>query len=92
MRATRFEFRYRVAIIGVIYTLGFAVFWNFPLGFATGQTAWLVLSSLLASTRWLSLNTATLFVTVIALVSGVAGTALRVWATAHLGATVMNGS
>ena len=92
MRATRFEFRYRVAIIGVIYTLGFAAFWYFPLGLATGQTTWLILSSLMAGTHWLTLNTATLFVTVIALVCGVAGTALRVWGTAHLGATTMTGS
>lgn len=92
MKATRFEFRYRVAILAVLYTVGFVAFGEFPLGSATGQTTWLVVSSLIAGTHSLSLNSATLFVTVVALLSGIAGTALRVWGTAHLGATAMTGS
>jgi len=88
-RATPFEFRHRVVIIAILYTLGFGAFWNVPVGSATSQTTWLVLSSLLASTHALGLSSATIFVTAMALCCGIIGTALRVWGTAHLGATTM---
>jgi protein-S-isoprenylcysteine O-methyltransferase Ste14 len=78
--------------MALIYTLGFSLFWSFPAGYATGETAWLFVSSLIAGTHALSLRESTLFVTVFALVAGIKGTALRVWATAHLGSETMRGS
>ena len=88
IKATAFEFRHRMVIIAVIYVMGFAMPW-YLLSNAAGRGTWLTLSSLLARTGWLGLSEATIFVTVIALIAGAAGTLLRIWGTAHLGAGTM---
>jgi protein-S-isoprenylcysteine O-methyltransferase Ste14 len=91
MKATPFEFRHRVAIIAVFYTLAFAVPW-YLINDVAGSRTWLALPSLVTRAGWLPLSEATVFVTVFALVAGVAGTVLRVWGTAHLGAAAMTSS
>ncbi len=69
--------------------LGFAIPW-YLLGNVAGRGAWLTISSLISRTGWLGLSEATIFVTVVALIAGVAGTLLRIWGTAHLGAATMS--
>lgn len=86
MKATRFEFRYRVAIIALIYLLGFLAPWERFASNGPASTAWLTLASFLAGSRWLTLSESTVFVTVFALVFAIAGMVLRVWGRAHLGA------
>jgi protein-S-isoprenylcysteine O-methyltransferase Ste14 len=93
MKATAFEFRVRIFIIASIYALGFFSPWERLYGSGVRTNMWLDLSSGIAATRWLTLSEATLFVTVCVLLLGIAGTVLRVWATAYLGgATVTNSS
>jgi protein-S-isoprenylcysteine O-methyltransferase Ste14 len=92
MRATAFEFRVRIFIIAIIYTLGFFSPWDSLLGQSVRTTMWLQLSSWISASRLLNLGEATLFVTVCALLLAVAGTALRVWATAYLGGGIVSGS
>jgi protein-S-isoprenylcysteine O-methyltransferase Ste14 len=92
MKATAFEFRFRIFIIAAIYTLGFFSPWDPLLSEGPRTVAWLETSALIASTRWLNLGDATLFVTVCALLLGIAGTALRVWATAYLGGATVTHS
>ena len=92
MKATAFEFRVRIFIIALIYTLGFFSPWDPLLGSGVRTNMWLDSSSWIAATRWLTLNEATLFVTVCALLFGIAGTALRVWATAYLGGATVTDS
>jgi protein-S-isoprenylcysteine O-methyltransferase Ste14 len=90
MKATSFEFRHRVAIVFAIYTLGFWSPWSRYTGSPSPTTtAWLELSGALASAHWFSLDTATLGVTGVALAAACAGTFLRVWGTAYLGAGVV---
>ena len=48
-------------------------------------------SAWISASRLLDLGEATLFVTVCALFLGIAGTALRVWATAYLGGGMVTG-
>ncbi|MGA8938336.1 MAG: isoprenylcysteine carboxylmethyltransferase family protein [Acidobacteriaceae bacterium] len=94
MQATRFEFRYRMAIHAVIYILGFTAPWLFlksiagvP-GFTTSST-WLVLSALLTRRGWLGFDAATVTLLVIALVLTGLGAWLRVWGSAYVGAGVV---
>jgi protein-S-isoprenylcysteine O-methyltransferase Ste14 len=94
MQATRFEYRYRMAIHAVIYLLGFTAPWLFlhsvaglP-GFTTSST-WLVLSALLARQGWLAFDAATITLLVVALLFTVLGAWLRVWGSAYVGASVV---
>jgi protein-S-isoprenylcysteine O-methyltransferase Ste14 len=91
VKATQFEFRFRVVIGFLLYVLGFWAPWARYLG-GSGRvsTTWLELSGALASAHWLSLNTATILVTVIALVCALKGTGLRVWGTANLGTAIVH--
>jgi len=93
MRATAFEFRVRIFIIALIYTLGFFSPWERFIGSGVRTNTWLDLSSgIAATTRWLTLGEVTLFVSVCALFLGVAGTVLRVWATAYMGGATVTDS
>lgn len=94
MQATRFEYRYRMAIHVVIYLLGFTAPWLFlkslagvP-GFTTSST-WLVLSTLITKQGWLAFDAATITLLVIALLLTGLGAWLRVWGSAYVGASIV---
>jgi protein-S-isoprenylcysteine O-methyltransferase Ste14 len=89
MKATPFEFRFRVLILGVIYFLGFWAPWE-RYAAASTYTAWLTLSTSIARLHWLPLNEATMAVTVLAILFAFAGAAMRFWGTAYLGAAVVH--
>jgi protein-S-isoprenylcysteine O-methyltransferase Ste14 len=87
VKATRFEFRYRLTIGFFIYLLGFWAPWIRYGPFAGRSTStWLELSGALASTHVLPLQYATLIVTILAIMLAALGAAFRVWGTAYLGA------
>lgn len=91
MKATPFEFRFRVTIIFLIYVLGFWAPWEHSLrnpGAIT--TTWLELSGALASAHWFSLNAATILVTTLAILFALKGTFFRVWGTAYLGTAIVH--
>jgi protein-S-isoprenylcysteine O-methyltransferase Ste14 len=93
MKATSFEFRYRALILVVIYVLGFWAPWETWLrGSSSVSTTWLELSGALASAHWLSLNSATILITVLAIFCAIQGAFFRVWGTAYLGAGVVHGT
>jgi protein-S-isoprenylcysteine O-methyltransferase Ste14 len=93
MKATQFEFRFRIWIAAAIYVLGFWAPWtqlvarNTPLAPAT--TAWLALSVWFARVHVLPLDQATLLVTALAIFLACAGAATRVWGTAYLGSSIV---
>lgn len=90
MKATRFEFRYRLWIAFAIYGLGFAAPWLiFGAGGPRVSTTWLELAGALAGTHALTLQWATLLVTSLAILLAATGAAFRVWGTAYLGAGVV---
>jgi protein-S-isoprenylcysteine O-methyltransferase Ste14 len=91
MKATQFEFRFRVAIGFLLYVLGFWAPWD-RYGSNAGSitTTWLELSGALASAHWLSLSSATILVTAIAILCALKGTIFRVWGTAYLGTAVVH--
>jgi protein-S-isoprenylcysteine O-methyltransferase Ste14 len=90
MKATHFEFRFRVLIAILLYVLGFWAPWTRYGAVAPDTTAWLALSTLLARWRWLPLEQATLLVTWLAILLVFAGAALRIWGTAYLGSSVVH--
>ena len=90
MSAAALAFRFRVFLFVLLYVLGFLPPWDFSSG--SRSTLWLGASTLLARSGWFSLATATLAVTLVALVCLAAGALLRVWGTAYLGSGVMRHS
>jgi protein-S-isoprenylcysteine O-methyltransferase Ste14 len=94
MKATQFEFRFRVWIAVILYVLGFWAPWTSILSryvdIAPGTTAWLALSTALARPGWLTLSQATILVTSLAIAFVFLGSALRIWGTAYLGSSVVH--
>jgi protein-S-isoprenylcysteine O-methyltransferase Ste14 len=92
MKATQLEFRFRLLIILLIYALGFWAPWTWASGRfgPPATTAWLALATTLARWGWLHLDQATLLVTGLAILFGLAGAVLRVWGTAFLGASIVH--
>jgi protein-S-isoprenylcysteine O-methyltransferase Ste14 len=88
MKASQFEFRYRMWVGFLIYFLGFWAPWE-RFGRSSGaiNTTWLELSGELG--RLLPLETASLIVTVLSILLLVAAAWLRTWGTAYLGASIV---
>jgi protein-S-isoprenylcysteine O-methyltransferase Ste14 len=89
MNAGLLFFRFRVFSFVLLYLLGFWAPWD--VRSRSRDTLWLAASTCLARTGWISLSSATMLVTLAALLCLVAGAVLRVWATAHIGSGVMSG-
>lgn len=88
MKATQFEFRYRLWIGFVLYALGFWAPWlRFGKSAGPVTTTWLELSGELG--RVVPLETASLIVTIAAIVFLAASAVLRVCGTAYLGASIV---
>lgn len=88
MKATGFEFRFRLWIGLAIYVLGFWAPWlryGVP---AHVATTWLELSGELG--RLLPLQTASIIVTSVALLLAALGAMFRVWGTAYLGGSIVH--
>lgn len=92
MKATQVEFRLRLLIIVLLYLLGFWPPWTWStLRLAAPMsTAWLALCTQLGQWQPLGVQGATLLVTGLAIVCGLAGAALRIWGTAYLGASIVH--
>ena len=90
MKATSFEFRFRVLIAILLYVLGFWAPWTRFGAVVPQTTAWLALSTTLAGWHWLTVNQATLLVTWLAILLAFAGAALRIWGAAYLGSSVVH--
>ncbi len=90
MKATSFEFRFRILIAILLYVIGFWAPWTRYGAVAPDTTAWLALSTTLAGWHWLTVSQATLLVTCLAILFCFAGAALRIWGTAYLGSSVVH--
>jgi protein-S-isoprenylcysteine O-methyltransferase Ste14 len=83
MRATAFEFRFRLLILSLIVGLGF---WS-P-GFHT-STVWMLSAGWLAHQQWLGIQTSSLAVGYAAAALALLAASLRTWAAAYLGSGVV---
>jgi len=92
MKATQFEFRFRLIIIFLLYAIGFWAPWTSTAGDygPPATTAWLAMPTLLDRWGWMHLDQASLLVTWLAIVFCFLGAALRVWGTAYLSASVVH--
>ena len=92
MKATQFEFRFRLIIILLLYSLGFWAPWMWlsNQGPPPPTTTWLAIPTLLARWAAVRLDIASLVVTWLAIAFCVAGAVLRVWGTAWLSAGVVH--
>jgi len=92
MKATQFEFRFRLIIILLLYVLGFWAPWTWTayMFAPPPTTAWLALPETVARWGWMPLNEGFVLVTGLAILCGLAGAVLRVWGTAYLSASVVH--
>jgi len=90
MRASQIEFRFRLAVIAVIVSLGFWAPWieSWGVGSRISLLEWSALQ--LSRLGLLSFTSATPFVIVVAAVIAALGAFLRVWGTAWLGAFIVD--
>ena len=94
MQASRFEYRHRFAIHGLIFLLGFWSPWLLLPSLAdvpgfTANSTWLVFSTMVSRQGWLTFGAATVVLLVIALVFTGAGAWLRTWGTAYVSSGVV---
>jgi protein-S-isoprenylcysteine O-methyltransferase Ste14 len=90
MKATQFEFRFRILIAAVLYVLGLWAPWTRYGAVAPDTTTWLAVSTTLARWGWLRLDQSTMLVTGFAMFCTAAGALLRIGGTSYLGATVVS--
>ncbi len=89
MCASRFEYRFRFAIHGVIYALGFWSLW-LPWIATSKVTVWSLFMITAGREGWLNFNAAAVVPLCLAIVCSAAGAFLRVWGTAYVGSSVVH--
>lgn len=88
MKATQFEFRFRLWISFAIFVLGFWAPWlHYGRYAGPVTTTWLELSGELS--RWLPLETAFIEITCAMIAFAILGTVFRIWGTAYIGSSVV---
>jgi protein-S-isoprenylcysteine O-methyltransferase Ste14 len=91
MKATALEFRLRFLIHVLIFTLGFVAPWDYWLHLDTIRT-WQLLAAWGSRTGLVGFSAATMTVLVLGIVCALAAAALRTWASAYLGPSVVHDS
>ena len=89
MKATAFEFRFRVWLMVVVIFLGFSSPWIELLHLGTRTTAWLWLGFELGALGLTSIA-GILAVTILAIGAAALAAAIRIWGTAYLGTSIVN--
>ncbi len=93
MRASALEFRLRYLFHAIVFSLGFVAPWDRLLPrdgpLAPTQSTWLSLASAAARQGWLPFATATVVLLLAGILTASAGAALRTWASAFLGAFIV---
>ena len=83
-------FRFRVLIFLVLYFIGFYAPWMRYFSTGPVPSTWITLSAWLARTGLLDYARATVIVTIAVIACALLGAFFRLWATAYIGAGVMN--
>ena len=91
MAATPFEYRFRFALHGIIYALGFWAPWTlYTSALGPRETLWNTGMSELARTGAFSFNCAAIFLLSLGILLAAVGAWLRVWGSAYVGASIVN--
>ncbi len=88
MKATAFEFRFRVWIAALLYVVGFVVPWPGSTR-PGGNHVWAWLAEQLFRIKVLPLQQAFEAIAIVACILALAGASLRMWGTAHLGPDIV---
>ena len=89
MKASTFEFRFRIWIMFVVILVGFLAPWTSYLHLGTRTTAWLWLGYELGALG-ISSTAGILTITVLTIVVAALAAAIRIWGTAYLGTSVVH--
>ena len=93
MKALPLEYRLRYLVHGIVYTLGFFAPWERYTSLTLGSsTWWLFLASIPARERWLDFTASSQILLILGCIAATLGAALRVWAAAYLGASIVHSS
>jgi protein-S-isoprenylcysteine O-methyltransferase Ste14 len=96
MKASKFEYRFRLILHVVIFVVGFTAPWlylpNVTTSRAIDEPAWLGLSTLLYRQGWLTYSAAVIALLVIALLFTALGAWFRTWGTAYIGPGIVSSS
>ncbi len=87
-KASALEFRFRFAIITIIFVLGFTTPWNYWLHLDTIRT-WQFLAAWPARSGWLSFSNATILVLLFGILCALIGASLRTWGSAYLSPSIV---
>lgn len=91
MGATRFEYRFRFALHGLLYSLGFWAPWTFyTAALGSRETLWNVGMGELARTHALRFDSAAVLLLCLGIAFTALGAALRVWGSAYVGSSVVH--
>jgi protein-S-isoprenylcysteine O-methyltransferase Ste14 len=91
MKATAIEFRFRFLIHALIYILGFVAPWNYALHLDIIST-WQLLAAWAYRYAHLTFSAATIGILVLGILFALAAAALRTWASAYIGADIVQDS
>jgi protein-S-isoprenylcysteine O-methyltransferase Ste14 len=89
MQASRFEYKYRFLIHGIIYLFAFQAPWNNSLNL-TDETTWLLAANLLFRQHLLSFIAAANLILILSMLFLAVAAWLRVWGSAYVGASVVH--
>jgi protein-S-isoprenylcysteine O-methyltransferase Ste14 len=87
-KASALEFRFRFAIIVIIFVLGFTTPWNYWLHLDTIRT-WQFLAAWPARSGWLNFSYATILVLLFGILCTLIGASLRTWGSACLSPSIV---
>ncbi len=85
MKAAPFDYRFRSALHGLLFFVGFAFYW-LP---SSRESTWLVLTPWLERTGWVSFTSASISLLILAILCAATGAFLRTWGAAYLGSGVV---
>ena len=93
MKAFPIEYRLRVLLHGLIYTLGFFAPWERYTSFSLGSsTWWLFLATIPAREHWLTFTASSQILLDLGCIIASAAAILRVWGASYLGAAIVHSS
>ncbi|MDQ2925415.1 MAG: hypothetical protein M3R43_07670 [Acidobacteriota bacterium] len=85
MKAAPLDYRYRFALHGMLFFVGFAFYW-LP---NSHEFTWLVLTPWLERSGWFSFSSATISLLILAILCAATAAFLRAWGASYLGSGVV---
>ncbi len=91
MKATAFEFRFRILILSILCVVGFTAPWNYAVP-VDSIRAWQWMAAWATRGGWIGFSAATISVLGVGILFTFVAALLRTWASAYLGASIVRSS